>query len=115
MDPYLSVIIPAYNEERRIRRVLEAVHNYLQRQDFRWEIIVVIDGALDRTLAAIQEFAAGKSGIKYVDRKENRGKGFTVRQGMLQATGRVRLFTDADNSTDIAHFDKDEADVRRRL
>src|SRR5262245_59521559 len=106
MEPYLSVIIPAYNEESRIARVLEAVHNYLRRQDFRWEVIVVIDGARDRTLETIQDFAAGKDGINYIDRKENRGKGFTVRQGMLQATGRVRLFTDADNSTDIAHFDK---------
>src|SRR5262249_24139419 len=106
MEPYLSVIIPAYNEEKRITRVLEAAHNYLRGQDYRCEVIVVIDGARDRTLATIQDFAAGKDGIKYVDRKQNRGKGFTVRQGMLQATGQVRLFTDADNSTDIAHFDK---------
>ena len=106
MQPYLSVIIPAYNEEKRISRVLEATHNYLSRQDFAWEVIVVVDGAQDGTVARVIEFAAGKHGITYIDRKENRGKGFTVRQGMLQAAGRVRLFTDADNSTDIAHFDK---------
>jgi len=106
MEPYLSVIIPAYNEEKRIARVLGAVHNYLRRQDYGWEVIVVVDGARDRTLATIQDFAAGKNDIKHVDRKENRGKGFSVRQGMLQAAGRVRLFADADNSTDIAHFDK---------
>jgi dolichyl-phosphate beta-glucosyltransferase len=106
MQPYLSVIIPAYNEETRISRVLQAVHCYLSRQAYRWEVIVVVDGARDGTIARIREFAAGKDAINYIDRRENRGKGFTVRQGMLQATGCVRLFTDADNSTDISHFDK---------
>lgn len=106
MQPYLSVIIPAYNEEKRISRVLEVTHKYLSGQVYRSEVIVVVDGARDGTVARIKEFAAGKEGISYIDRSENRGKGFTVRQGMLQATGRVRLFTDADNSTDISHFDK---------
>jgi dolichyl-phosphate beta-glucosyltransferase len=106
MDPYLSVIIPAYNEENRISRVLEATYSYLSRQDYQWEVIVVVDGARDGTVARIRDFGVGKHGISYIDRKENRGKGYTVREGMLQATGRVRLFTDADNSTDIAHFDK---------
>src|SRR5215471_16372931 len=106
MQPFLSVIIPAYNEEKRISRVLHAVYDYLSHQDYAWEVIVVIDGAVDGTIEKIKDFTAGKTGISYIDRKQNRGKGFTVRQGMLQATGRVRLFTDADNSTDIAHFDK---------
>jgi glycosyltransferase involved in cell wall biosynthesis len=106
MDPFLSVIIPAYNEEKRITRVLHAVHDYLSRQGYTWEIIVVVDGARDRTVEKVTAFAAGKTGISFIDRKQNRGKGFSVRQGMLQAAGRVRLFTDADNSTDISHFDK---------
>jgi dolichyl-phosphate beta-glucosyltransferase len=106
MSPFLSVIIPAYNEEKRISRVLHAVHDYLSRQDYTWEVIVVVDGARDRTVDRINEFAAGKTGISYIDREQNKGKGFSVRQGMLHATGRVRLFTDADNSTDISHFDK---------
>jgi len=106
MEPYLSVIVPAYNEESRIAPTLQTLHNYLCRQDYAWEVIVVVDGARDQTMARIKEFAAGKVGVHYIDRKQNRGKGFTVRQGMLQATGSIRLFTDADNSTDIAHFDK---------
>jgi glycosyltransferase involved in cell wall biosynthesis len=106
MQPFLSVIIPAYNEEKRISRVLHSAYDYLSRQDYSWEVIVVIDGAVDGTLEKIKDFSAGKTGISYIDRKQNRGKGFTVRQGMLQASGRVRLFTDADNSTDISHFDK---------
>jgi glycosyltransferase involved in cell wall biosynthesis len=106
MQPYLSVIIPAYNEEKRISRTLEASYNYLSGQAYPWEVIVAVDGARDETVPRIREFAAGKAGVSYIDRRENRGKGFTVREGMLRATGRVRLFTDADNSTDISHFDK---------
>lgn len=104
-SPYLSVIIPAYNEERRIGRTLDAIHTYLQLQTFSWEILVVLDGVSDNTLDVITAFADQKAYIRWIDRKENRGKGYTVREGMLAANGTVRLFTDADNSTDISHFD----------
>ncbi len=103
--PYLSVIIPAYNEERRIGKTLMAVHDYLCRQPFTWEVLVVLDGATDNTLDVVRAFAAGKEGLRWIDRAENRGKGYTVREGMLAARGQIRLFTDADNSTDIAHFE----------
>lgn len=106
MEPYLSVIIPAYNEAERITKTLDAVYSYLRRQSYTWEILVVLDGVTDDTLAKTNEFSEGKEGIRVIDRKENKGKGYTVRQGMLEARGAVRLFTDADNSTDIAHFDK---------
>jgi dolichyl-phosphate beta-glucosyltransferase len=105
-QPYLSVIIPAYNEARRITPTLTAIHDYLTAQPFTWEIIVVLDGSQDNTEQVVTAFAAGKEGIRWIARRENRGKGFTVRQGMLAAQGEVRLFTDADNSTDISHFDK---------
>ena len=104
--PYLSVIIPAFNEELRITETLSAVYSYLQKQDYEWEVLVVIDGAQDHTLARTQEFAASRQHIRWIDRKQNRGKGYTVREGMLAATGRVRLFTDADNSISISNFDK---------
>ena len=105
-SPYLSVVIPAFNEEQRIIETLSAVYGYLQEQDYEWEVLVVIDGAQDNTLARTQEFAAGRQHIRWIDRKQNRGKGYTVREGMLAATGRVRLFTDADNSISISNFDK---------
>jgi glycosyltransferase involved in cell wall biosynthesis len=105
-NPYLSVIIPAYKEENRITRMLDAIYAYLKRQSYLWEIIVVLDGKEDNTLSKVEEFSKGKEGFRIIDRKENRGKGYTVREGMLEAHGAVRLFTDADNSTDIAHFDK---------
>lgn len=106
MKPYLSVIIPAYNEEKRIGTTLDAIYNYLTAQPFSWEILVVLDGGTDNTLGIVKTFAHNKERIRWIDRQENRGKGFTVRQGMLDAQGEIRLFTDADNSTDMSHFDK---------
>ena len=104
--PYLSVIIPAYNEEKRIGKTLNAVYAYLTAQPFTWELLIVLDGVTDNTLEVVEAFAADKEGIRWIDRKENMGKGYTVRQGMLAARGQIRLFTDADNSTDMSHFDK---------
>ena len=105
MNPYLSVIVPAYNEEARILKALSAVYHYLKQQSYPWEILVVIDGATDQTLSVVQQFAQGKAHIRWLHRRQNRGKGYTVREGMLAATGTIRLFTDADNSTDIAHLE----------
>ena len=104
--PYLSVVIPAYNEEMRIGQTLEAIHHYLLAQTFTWEVLIVLDGSKDNTLSVIEEFAKGKPRFRWINRRENRGKGYTVRQGMLAAHGAIRLFTDADNSTDMSHFDK---------
>ncbi|MFQ5399561.1 MAG: dolichyl-phosphate beta-glucosyltransferase [Anaerolineae bacterium] len=104
--PYLSVVIPAYNEEHRISKTLEVVYAYLSQQTYRWEILIVLDGPTDNTLGRILTFSAGKEHIRWIDRKENRGKGYTIREGMLAAAGAIRLFTDADNSTDISHFDQ---------
>ena len=102
--PYLSVVIPAYTEEERIGPTLDVIYSYLNNQAYTWEILVVLDGPDDNTLNVVEQFAQGKENIRWIDRKENRGKGYTVRQGMLAARGDIRLFTDADNSTDIAHF-----------
>lgn len=106
MGVYLSVIIPAYDEEKRITTTLQAVYTYLTAQPYSWEILIVLDGVRDNTLGVVQQFAQGKEGLRWIDRKENKGKGYTVRQGMLAACGDIRLFTDADNSTDISHFDE---------
>ena len=106
MKPYLSVVIPAYNEEKRIGSTLTAVHDYLTKQPYTWEIVIALDGPTDDTIGIVASFAAGKRHVRYIDRKENRGKGYTLREGMLAARGEVRLFTDADNSTDMRHFDQ---------
>jgi len=103
-DIYLSVVIPAYNEERRIAKTIQRLHTYLSRQAYSYEIIVVIDGARDGTVRVVESLKSSIPNLRLIDRKENRGKGYTVREGMLAAQGKIRLFTDADNSTDIAYF-----------
>jgi len=102
----LSVIVPAYNEGERIGRTLTRLQDYLAQSALTWEILVVLDGSKDRTPEIVRQQARRLPGLQIIERTANRGKGFTVRQGMLQACGRIRLFTDADNSTDIAHFEK---------
>lgn len=105
MNPYLSVIIPAYNEENRLGKTLDIVYRYLTDKSFSWEILVVLDGPTDNTLSVVEKFAQERQNIRWINRLENRGKGYTVREGMLAAKGEIRLFSDADNSTDISHFD----------
>ena len=106
MSKHLSVIIPAYNEENRVKETLATVYNYLLRQDYTWEVIVVSDGSKDRTVEVVSEFISNKPGISLIANTKNHGKGYVVRQGMLQAEGQFRLFTDADNSTSIEQIEK---------
>ena len=103
---YLSVIIPAYKEERRISKTLLDIDQYLSKQDYSYEIIVVNDGSKDKTAEVVNKFANIIKHLKLIDNKENHGKGWVVRQGMLEAKGEIRLFMDADNATTIDHFEK---------
>jgi dolichyl-phosphate beta-glucosyltransferase len=99
----LSVIVPAYNEAVRLPGTLRRVHEYLADRPFTYEIIVVLDGPTDNTRAVVHEL--NLPNLKMIDRTVHRGKGYTVKEGMLNASGVIRLFSDADNSTDIAHFE----------
>ncbi|MBI4519133.1 MAG: glycosyltransferase family 2 protein [Deltaproteobacteria bacterium] len=107
-SPQLSVIIPAFNEERRLPRTLDEVLGYLTRQPYQSEVLVVDDGCDDGTARLVRERAATLAVplavIAHPDGR-NHGKGAAVRRGMLAAHGRYRLFMDADNSTAIAHLD----------
>lgn len=103
---YLSIIVPAYNEATRLPRILHRIQEYLPRSSVSAEIIVVLDGPTDATLDVARAATRDVPQVRIIDRKVNRGKGYTVKEGMLAARGEIRLFTDADNSTDIAHFDK---------
>lgn len=102
---YLSVIIPAYNEEKRIVSTLQSICAYLSRKDFAWEVIVVNNRSKDRTAQVSREHALTCPQIRVVD-ESRPGKGYAVTTGMLAAQGDLRLFTDADNSTTIDHLDK---------
>lgn len=103
---YLSVIIPAYNEEKRIKKTLKEIDKYLSKQSYDYEILVVNDGSKDRTAKVVRELFSDIKNLRLVDNKENHGKGYVVRQGLLEAKGEYRLFTDADNSTSIDQIEK---------
>lgn len=105
-DIFLSVIVPAYNEEDRIRRTLKRFHEYLSAQPFSYEILVVNDGSKDRTAEISERMRTEVANLQVVNRKQNKGKGFSVQEGMRKASGRIKLFADSDNATDISHFDK---------
>ena len=105
---YLSIIIPAYNEEKRIEQTLEAVRVYLHRKHNldTAEVIVVNDGSTDRTNEIIQAFIPKLPHLILIEYPVNQGKGYAVRKGMLTARGDLRLFMDADNATSIEQLDK---------
>lgn len=111
---HLSVIIPAYNEEKRLPKTLAAIDEYLRRQNYpstdsgqvNYEIIVVSDGSKDKTAEVTRNLQGQIKNLRVIDNKENHGKGYVTRQGMLEATGDYRVFTDADNSTSIDQVEK---------
>jgi dolichyl-phosphate beta-glucosyltransferase len=105
-DIYLSVVVPAYNEEQRLPRTLTAIGDYLKKQPYTYEIIVVNDGSKDGTAAAVEALIGKVGKLKLIDNRANHGKGYVVRQGMLAAKGQIRLFTDSDNSTPIEQVEK---------
>jgi glycosyltransferase involved in cell wall biosynthesis len=104
--PELSIVIPAYNEERRLAETLKRVRAYLQARRADAEVIVVDDGSRDNTAALIEARRAEFPGLRLVSNGRNRGKGYSVRHGMLEARGRIALFTDADLSAPIEEADK---------
>lgn len=104
--PYLSVIIPAYNEADRIPKTLLDIDRRLSAAPYSYEIIVVNDGSRDRTAEVVERMKQAVRNLKLIDNAENKGKGGAVRQGMLLAGGAVRLFADADNSTPVDQFEK---------
>lgn len=107
--PFYSVVIPTYNEgskEKEMGEHLETIKNYFEKLGQSYEILVVLDGPTDNSLELVQKFAKENSRIKIIDRKENKGKGYSVREGLLKAQGQVRLFTDMDGATPIVMFDR---------
>lgn len=105
-NPYLSIIIPAYNEEKRLPRTLREMDKYLRNVKYSYEILVVNDGSKDRTAQVVREMENEIKNLVLLDNRVNQGKGGVVKDGMLKAKGEIRLFTDADDSTTIDHFEK---------
>ena len=104
-SPYLSVVIPAYNESHRIEATLSAVQHYLEGRAYSYEVIVVDDGSRDDTVARVQALAAHWPALRVVRLPSNQGKGAAVRTGCLEATGERVLFMDADHSTRIEQIE----------
>lgn len=107
--PEFSIIIPAYNEEKRLPRALARIDQYFSAPPAsiaKLEIIVVDDGSTDGTTRVAEEWSRKISTLRIVSNGGNRGKGYSVRHGMLEARGRIALFTDADLSSPIEEFPK---------
>lgn len=98
--PFLSLIIPAYNEAKRLPSALEQAYAYLQQQDYTFEIIVVENGSQDDTLQIALDFAERHPQVRVLEQKQ-RGKGLAVKHGMLQARGIYRFMCDVDFSMPI--------------
>jgi len=101
-----SFILPAYNESERLTTSIPKVLEYVHARNLRAEIIVVNDGSTDKTAEVVRQFAVSNPTIVLLENPGNRGKGYSVRHGMLHAKGAVALFTDADLSSPITEADK---------
>jgi dolichyl-phosphate beta-glucosyltransferase len=106
MSLFLSVVIPAYNEEKRLYKTVISVVDFLQKQNYESEVIIVDDGSTDKTVEVANDLIAKFPIVRLIFGKINRGKGFAVKTGMLSAKGERRLFMDADGSTPISEVDK---------
>lgn len=104
--PSLSLVIPVYNESSRILSTLRQVLDFLESRPESYEVIVVDDGSTDRTAERVQEFCRDKRRVRVLRYPGNRGKGFAVRTGMLNAQGEYLLLTDADLSAPLAEMDR---------
>jgi dolichyl-phosphate beta-glucosyltransferase len=103
--PFLSLVIPAHNEENRLPGTLEQVFAFLDKQDYDAEVIVVENGSSDRTLAIARDFASRHLALRVIHTDE-RGKGLAVKRGMLESRGEYRFFADADFSMPVDEINR---------
>jgi dolichyl-phosphate beta-glucosyltransferase len=101
-----SIIIPAYNERQRITESLDRILAHVAKEQWSAEVLVVNDGSRDNTAEIVQEYSKSNKAVRLIENPGNRGKGFSVRNGMLHALGDVLLFTDADLSSPIEEASK---------
>jgi len=104
--PELSIVIPSFNEERRLPPTLERIANYIREKRPNAEVIVVDDGSTDQTSAVAESWKDRIPGLRVLSNGGNRGKGYSVRHGSLEAHGEIVLFTDADLSAPIEEAEK---------
>ena len=104
--PTYSIVLPAFNESERIAATIENIFTFAAKKSWQTEIIVVNDGSTDDTVEVVRRCAATRPGLRLLQNPGNRGKGYSVRHGMLQAQGEILLFSDADLSSPIAEAEK---------
>jgi glycosyltransferase involved in cell wall biosynthesis len=104
--PKYSIVIPAYNERLRIIATLDAVVACVRREHWNAEVIVVNDGSTDETADLVRDFARNAPEVHLMENPSNRGKGYSVRNGLIHARGNIVMFTDADLSAPIDEADR---------
>lgn len=108
-QPQYSVIIPTYNEagkEREMKDHLESIKKYFEKKGLTYEIVVALDGPTDETPNLVKKHTRENKNVRILDRKVNHGKGYTLREGLLAANGKRRMFTDMDGATGITMLDR---------
>lgn len=105
-ETYLTIVIPAYKEEKRIHKILDAIAKYQKEKEFTIETIVVCDASPDDTAGVVRQYKDKLNDLRVIEGKVNKGKGGAVQEGMLSAKGKYIIFADADNSTPIEQADK---------
>jgi len=104
--PSISIVIPAYNESARISKALGEVLRVVRERVWNAEVLVVNDGSTDRTAAIVAQFAQVNPEVRLLNNRKNRGKGFSVRHGVLNAVGEIVMFTDADLSAPMEEAER---------
>ena len=112
MTPQYSIVIPAYNESARIGRALTEVLRTLDEKHWDAEVLVVNDGSTDNTAAIVESFVAKDHRVRLLQNGTNRGKGYSVRNGLLHGSGNIVMFTDADLSSPMPEAERLFAAIR---
>ncbi|MBI5894041.1 MAG: glycosyltransferase family 2 protein [Deltaproteobacteria bacterium] len=104
-SPLLSIVVPLYNEEKRLVNGFDAIYSYLKDKSFSWEIILVDDGSQDKTYEMLLDIENRCANVKVIKNEKNMGKGGAVKNGVFNATGDIVLFTDIDLSVPVSYVD----------